>query len=272
MHIFWKNVLATGLSQNEIARKAQLTKSKVSNQIINEKGPTLDDAMKIARALDIPLSILTEEKTEVPKREMTLADFQNKEQSQDITTERLAVALSKLEGILNRGMAINKTVERHIAFMRDLQKPATLNTYSVSIPVFEGANDDNEGWYSIKELGTVAAGSMREAWEASDKTHQVPARHIPSGHQHEYFILRVSGRSMINYGIEDGSYCLIKKTNSAERGQVVVVRDGDSVTLKQLIQDEQNNTLLAYQDGSGRKILCTPQMEIIGVFVQILRA
>jgi repressor LexA len=79
--------------------------------------------------------------------------------------------------------------------------------------------------------GRIAAGVPIEAMETS-ATLPVPAALLGSG---EHYALEVSGDSMIEAGILDGDYALIRRTDSARDGEIVValVR-GEEATLKYL--------------------------------------
>ena len=79
--------------------------------------------------------------------------------------------------------------------------------------------------------GRIAAGMPIEALE-SDRTLPVPAALLGAG---EHYALEVSGDSMIEAGILDGDFALVKKTDSARDGEIVValVRD-EEATLKYL--------------------------------------
>ncbi len=79
--------------------------------------------------------------------------------------------------------------------------------------------------------GRIAAGVPIEALETS-ATLPVPAALLGSG---EHYALEVSGDSMIEAGILDGDYALIRRTDSARDGEIVValVR-GEEATLKYL--------------------------------------
>ena len=80
-------------------------------------------------------------------------------------------------------------------------------------------------------LGYVAAGMPIEALE-SDRTLPVPAALLGAG---EHYALEESGDSMIEAGILDGDFALVKKTDTARDGEIVValVRD-EEATLKYL--------------------------------------
>ncbi|NCV24576.1 MAG: transcriptional repressor LexA, partial [Proteobacteria bacterium] len=71
----------------------------------------------------------------------------------------------------------------------------------------------------IPLIGKIAAGLPIEAIE--DFAEDIPA---PPGtkNPNDFFALRVEGDSMINAGINDGDTVIIRKTNIAENGKIVV--------------------------------------------------
>ena len=79
--------------------------------------------------------------------------------------------------------------------------------------------------------GRIAAGVPIEALE-SDRTLPVPAALLGPG---DHYALEVSGDSMIEAGIFDGDYALVKRTETARDGEIVValVRN-EEATLKYL--------------------------------------
>jgi repressor LexA len=91
------------------------------------------------------------------------------------------------------------------------------------IPV--AANDVVE----IPLHGRIAAGVPIEAFEGSSML-AVPAALLGSG---EHYALEVSGDSMVDAGILDGDYALIRRTETARDGEIVVALIEDSeATLK----------------------------------------
>ena len=82
--------------------------------------------------------------------------------------------------------------------------------------------------------GRIAAGMPIEALETG-ATLPVPAALLGAG---EHYALEVSGDSMIDAGILDGDYALIRRTDTARDGEIVValVR-GEEATLKYLHRD-----------------------------------
>ena len=102
-------------------------------------------------------------------------------------------------------------------------RPASAQPKPASAP----ANDVIE----IPLHGRIAAGVPIEALEGQS-TLPVPAALLGAG---EHYALEVSGDSMIEAGILDGDYALVKRTDTARDGEIVValVR-GEEATLKYL--------------------------------------
>ncbi len=92
-------------------------------------------------------------------------------------------------------------------------------------PMPEPANDVIE----IPLHGRIAAGVPIEAFEGSS-TLAVPAALLGNG---EHYALEVSGDSMVEAGILDGDYALIRRTDVARDGEIVVALiEEEEATLK----------------------------------------
>jgi repressor LexA len=98
-------------------------------------------------------------------------------------------------------------------------------TPALSLPV--AANDVIE----IPLHGRIAAGVPIEAMEGQTSL-SVPMALLGAG---EHYALEVSGDSMVEAGILDGDFALIKKTNVARDGEIIVALiRGEEATLKYL--------------------------------------
>jgi len=103
-----------------------------------------------------------------------------------------------------------------------------LSTKTPSVP--EAANDVIE----IPLHGRIAAGAPIEALEGQHSL-PVPAALLGPG---EHYALEVSGDSMIEAGIFDGDFALVRRTNTARDGEIVVALvHGEEATLKYLHKD-----------------------------------
>jgi len=105
------------------------------------------------------------------------------------------------------------------------------NLRAAARPAPTPANDVIE----IPLHGKIAAGTPIEALEMHS-TLPVPAALLGAG---EHYALEVSGDSMVEAGILDGDYALIRRTDSARDGEIVValVR-GEEATLKYLRRED----------------------------------
>ncbi len=92
---------------------------------------------------------------------------------------------------------------------------ANVNTPAVAPP--RAANDVLD----IPLHGRIAAGTPIEALQGTD-TLPVPAALLGPG---EHYALEVAGDSMVDEGILDGDYALIRKQETARDGEIVVALD-----------------------------------------------
>jgi len=92
-------------------------------------------------------------------------------------------------------------------------------------PVIAAANDTIE----IPLHGRIAAGTPIEALQGTE-AFAVPAALLGPG---EHYALEVSGDSMVEEGILDGDFALIRKVDTARDGEIVVALiDNEEATLK----------------------------------------
>ena len=75
------------------------------------------------------------------------------------------------------------------------------------------------GSVMVPLLGRVACGLPRYAEENIEEYVRMPEALIGSG---EFFLLRAVGDSMVGAGINEGDLVLVKRQNTAEKGQIVV--------------------------------------------------
>ncbi len=89
---------------------------------------------------------------------------------------------------------------------------------------------------SLPLLGQIAAGTPIEALSDNSRFLDVPASMIGAG---EHFALEIVGDSMVEAGIHDGDTVVIKKTEVASHGDIVVALiDEHEATLKTLRKED----------------------------------
>ncbi|MFM6931814.1 MAG: transcriptional repressor LexA [Novosphingobium sp.] len=114
-------------------------------------------------------------------------------------------------------------------------KPANSNTVAPPLRAPAARPEPANDVIEIPLHGKIAAGMPIEALEGQSSL-PVPAALLGPG---EHFALEVSGDSMIEAGILDGDFALIRKTNTARDGEIVVALvHGEEATLKYLHREQ----------------------------------
>ena len=127
------------------------------------------------------------------------------------------------------------------------------------------ANDTRE----VPILGKIAAGSPIEAIQQERDRMQVPESLLGSG---EHFILEVQGDSMINAGILDGDHVVIRRSDEANSGEIVVALVmGEEATLKRLRKKGASIALEAANPAYETRIFGPDQIEVQGKLVGLIR-
>jgi repressor LexA len=103
--------------------------------------------------------------------------------------------------------------------------PVAANDTGAPAPIPAAANDVID----LPLHGRIAAGTPIEALQGQD-TLPVPAALLGPG---EHYALEVAGDSMVEVGILDGDYALVRKTDTARDGEIVVALiNNEEATLK----------------------------------------
>ncbi len=115
-------------------------------------------------------------------------------------------------------------------------------------------------------LGTIAAGAPIEAIE--DREDFDPAEFFPRGEG--YFLLRVSGSSMIGDHIRDGDLVLVEPRETASDGETVVaiLPDGEA-TLKRLYREDGRFRL--QPSNPDMEPIYTKELTVRGIVRGVLR-
>ncbi len=126
------------------------------------------------------------------------------------------------------------------------------------------ANDFRE----IPILGRIAAGSPIDAIQHEKDRMVVPEALLGAG---EHFVLEVEGDSMINAGILDGDQVIIRRTPTANSGEIVVALVGEEATLKRLRKKGASIALEAANPAYETRIFGPDQVQVQGKLVGLIR-
>ena len=129
--------------------------------------------------------------------------------------------------------------------------------------------EPNNKLSTLPLLGKIAAGTPIEAIQQNDTSVDVPKEMMPIG---ESYALSVEGDSMINEGIHDGDTVLIKKTNIADNGDIIVALiDDHEATLKRIRKKGQSIALESANPIYETRILSAHRVKIQGKLIGLLR-
>ena len=127
------------------------------------------------------------------------------------------------------------------------------------------ANDVRE----LSVLGRIAAGTPIEAIQHERDRLMVPESMLGAG---EHYVLEVQGDSMIHAGILDGDYVVIRKSDTAQSGEIVVALVmGEEATLKRLRRKGASIALEAANPAYETRIFGPDQVEVQGKLVGLIR-
>jgi repressor LexA len=128
---------------------------------------------------------------------------------------------------------------------------------------------DGEAIFSVPVLGRIAAGTPIEAIQNRIADVGVPSILTGSG---EHYALEVTGDSMINAGILDGDTVIIRKTNTANTGDIVVALvDNSEATLKRLRRRGDSIALEAANPAYETRLYGADRITIQGTLVGLIR-
>ena len=149
------------------------------------------------------------------------------------------------------GVGLNSTATVFV-HVKNLESKGYIKTENNKVRTIELLVDNeyiknNEDVIKVPLLGKITAGSPILAIEQPDEFFDLPQALIPKNGN--CFVLHVNGTSMINKGIYDNDYVIVKRQNTANNGDIVVaMTDEDEVTLKTFYKENDHIRLQPEND------------------------
>jgi len=133
-----------------------------------------------------------------------------------------------------------------------------------------GAVDDvSQDNILVPVMGRIAAGTPIEAIQNHSHSISIPPDMLSTG---DHFALEVRGDSMIEAGIFEGDTVLIRKTDTADTGEIVVALvDEEEATLKRLRRKGASIALEAANPAYETRIFGPDRVRIQGRLVGLIR-
>lgn len=135
------------------------------------------------------------------------------------------------------GLSSTSTVHAHLTNLtkKGLITKGGSKSRSIKVVNQELEVPDNEEVVQIPVIGRVAAGSPILATENLERYFPIPVDFVGNS---KSFMLKVKGESMIEAGIFDGDYIIVKQQAVANNGEMVVALVGDEATVKTFYKEK----------------------------------
>ena len=142
------------------------------------------------------------------------------------------------------------------------------NSFSPSV-IKGGLDEESTNQDDIPVLGKIAAGTPVEAIQNEVSRIPLPSNIEKNG---EFFGLKVQGDSMIEAGINEGDTVIIKKTETADNGKIVVALiDDHEAMLKRIRRKGKTIALESANRNYETKIFGPDRVKVQGVLVSLYR-
>ena len=168
------------------------------------------------------------------------------------------------------GLASSSTVHAHLANLeklgmlrRDPSKPRAIELLDKAVDAAKSVVGADRG---LPLVGRVAAGQPIIAEENIEDYVDVPE--IAGGNEGG-FVLAVRGDSMVDAGILDGDYVVVRSQETAADGEIVVALVGEEATVKRFFKEPDHIRL--QPENSTMEPIRTRDVSIVGRVVGVFR-
>ena len=210
-------------------------------------------------------------KEELNKREKTILKFIEKQ----IMTDGYPPSVREI----GQAVGLSSTATVH-GYLERLEKKGYIKKKDKkgrTLRLLKGSTGEtkktsSKDFYTQKELvdvpvvGKITAGMPILAVENVTDTFPIPIDFVGNS---DCFMLTVRGESMIEAGILDGDYILVKKQNNANNGEIVVALIEDEATVKTFYKEKDHIRL--QPENSTMDPIIVPTCEILGKVAGVFR-
>ncbi|ALC90916.1 XRE family transcriptional regulator [Bacillus sp. FJAT-18017] len=169
------------------------------------------------------------------------------------------------------GLASSSTVHGHLERLemkglirRDPTKPRAIEILEIEENYIPQSRIVN-----VPVVGRVTAGQPITAVENVEEYFPLPERMVPSDEQ--VFMLEIMGESMIEAGILDGDYVIVKQQQTANNGDIVVaMTTEDEATCKRFYKEKDYFRL--QPENSAMEPIILREVSILGKVIGVYRS
>lgn len=159
------------------------------------------------------------------------------------------------------------TVSRYLSYMRNNGMIDYVGQRNI---ITQRKRMTSIGFNKVPLLGAVSCGIPKFAEGNIEEYVQLPTAIFGKG---DFFLLRASGDSMIEAGIDDGDLVLVRHQDHADPGQIVVALIGeDEATLKRFYPEPNKGIIRLHPENQALDDIVVESCVIQGVAVHVVKA
>ena len=171
------------------------------------------------------------------------------------------------------GLSSSSTVHAHLAALQDkgylTRDPTKPRALELHLEVDSGQPIERRPVRHVPLIGDVAAGTGVLAAENIEETLPVPEDFTGDG---TLFMLRVRGDSMIEAGIFDGDYVVVRSQPDADNGDIVVAGiPGEEATVKTFLRKRNKIVLRPANETMEDLVFDADDVRVYGKVVMLQR-
>jgi repressor LexA len=159
------------------------------------------------------------------------------------------------------------TVHKHLRLLREKGFVRRVENQKRGIELVDPEEDRQLA--DVPFYGRIAAGRPIEALPGDDSLGVPPS--LLAGSADDHYILRVSGNSMIEEGIHDGDFVVVRRRELARPGEMVVALIDGEATLKRFYPEGGRVRLQPANAEMEPIFVAADQLRVQGVVVGLMR-
>ncbi len=174
------------------------------------------------------------------------------------------------------GLSSPSTVHSHLSALvkggylrRDPSKPRAIEVVDPGRHALDEGGLQRAPVRDVPLVGRIAAGSPILAEEDIEEIYPLPTELVGND---PVFMLRIRGDSMIDVGIYDGDYVVVRRQPDARDGELVAALIGNEEATVKRLQRRDGRVILHAENPAYPPMVLTEGVEILGRVVAVLRS
>ena len=157
------------------------------------------------------------------------------------------------------------TVQRYLKFLKENGELDYDGVRSITTKKQKQVRENSE---LVPLLGDVSCGVPKFAEGNIEEYVRLPVSLFGRG---DFYLLRAKGESMIEAGIDDGDLVLIRQSDTADPGQIVVALMEDEATLKRYYPEPEFHRVRLHPENRDMMDIYVDTCIIQGIAVKVLK-